>query len=317
MPICRILVVEDHLQVRRFTCSTLHQRTDFQVVGEAEDGLEALLQADALQPDVILLDIGLPKLNGIEAARRILEVVPQCKILFLSLESSRGVVQQALAAGGVGYVHKLHTGRDLLAAIDAVLGGQQFISRELTRPDDVNSNPRHEVQFYSDDAACVERIARFVLPALTTGNSAIVLATKSHREDLARRLKHQRVDLDKAVQSGAFISLDAAEALAGIMINGVPDRQVFLKGLHGLIDSATREASVENPRVSIFGECVGLLCEEGHTKAALQLEKTGNDLLKTHNIEILCAYPLSVFEGKENDQAYTRICSEHTAVYYR
>jgi len=317
MPVCRILVVEDHVAVRRFIYTTLAQRTDFKIVGEAGDGVEAIQLAEELQPDVVLLDIGLPKLNGFEVSRRLVETTPRSKILFLSLESTPGIVEESFSAGGSGFVHKLYTGRDLLAAIDAVTAGGQFVTRELTRGEGMSGHSRHEVQFYSDDSVCVERMSRFIVPALTSGNSAIVLATKSHREDLARLLEQRQVDVDDAVRNGSYISLDAAETLSGIMIDGAPDREAFEKGLSSLIEVATRGATVENPRVAIFGECVGLLCEEGNAKAALQLEKTGNELMKTHNVEILCAYPLRVFDGKDNDRTFTRICGEHTAVYYR
>jgi DNA-binding NarL/FixJ family response regulator len=98
----RVLVVEDFEPFRRFLCSTLGNESDLQVVGEASDGLEAVQQAQALQPDLILLDIGLPTLNGIEAARRIRKVAPQSKILFVSQESSTDVVEEALGTGARG-----------------------------------------------------------------------------------------------------------------------------------------------------------------------------------------------------------------------
>jgi DNA-binding NarL/FixJ family response regulator len=124
----RVLVVEDFEPFRRFLCSTLGNESDLQVVGEASDGLEAVHQAQALQPDLILLDIGLPRLNGIEAARRIRKVAPQSKILFVSQESSVDVVEEALSTGARGYVIKTHATDDLLAAIEAMRAGGQFVS---------------------------------------------------------------------------------------------------------------------------------------------------------------------------------------------
>jgi DNA-binding NarL/FixJ family response regulator len=316
MPICRILVVEDHLPVRQFICSTLNEREDFQIVAETGDGLDALAQATALQPDVVVLDVGLPKLNGLDAARQILQAVPHCRILFLSLESSSAIVQEALSAGAVGYVHKLYTARDLLNAIDAICRGEQFVSAELVPAQGLNFNPRHEVQFYSDDAVCVERIARFIIPALTSGNGAIVIVTRPHAEQLERRLHQQRIDLAAAAQNGSYVSLDASETVAGVMVSGVPDREAFRNGLENLVETVSRATKAENPRVSIVGECAGLLCEDGNTQAALQLEKTGNELLKTHNVEILCVYNRRIFDAEEKDRAFMRICNEHSAVLY-
>ena len=122
----RVLVVEDYEPFRRFVCSILDERPDLQIVCEVSDGLEAVNQAGNLQPDLILLDVGLPSMNGIEAARRIRKLSPKSKILFLSQQSSADVVQEALATGAKGYVSKTLAGTDLLAAVDAVLRGEHF-----------------------------------------------------------------------------------------------------------------------------------------------------------------------------------------------
>jgi DNA-binding NarL/FixJ family response regulator len=105
-PLVRILLVEDFEPFRRFIRSQLQPRLDLEVIAEASDGLEAVHVAEQLQPDLILLDIGLPKLNGIEAARRIRKLCPESKIVFLSQESSADVIEEALNSGGTGYVIK-------------------------------------------------------------------------------------------------------------------------------------------------------------------------------------------------------------------
>jgi DNA-binding NarL/FixJ family response regulator len=128
----RVLVVEDYEPFRRFIRSTLRKRSELQIVGETSDGQEAVDKAEELQPDLIVLDIGLPTLNGIEAARRIRKVSPESKILFISQESSADIVQEALALGALGYVVKVQAGSDLLPAVGAVLEGRQFISSGLS-----------------------------------------------------------------------------------------------------------------------------------------------------------------------------------------
>lgn len=107
-----ILVVDDFEPFRRFVCSILQQRAEFRII-EASDGLEAIQKAEELQPDLILFDVGLPKLNGIEAARRVRQLTSGAKILFLSQESSRDVVQEALSLGARGYVRKLRAQSEL------------------------------------------------------------------------------------------------------------------------------------------------------------------------------------------------------------
>jgi DNA-binding NarL/FixJ family response regulator len=128
VPLIRVLVVEDFLPFRKFIRSTLEKTSELQVVCEVSDGLEAVQKAEKLKPDLILLDIGLPKLNGIEAARQIRKLSPQSKIIFVSQESSADMVQAALDTGALGYVVKTRAGSDLLAAIEAAILEKQFVS---------------------------------------------------------------------------------------------------------------------------------------------------------------------------------------------
>jgi Response regulator containing a CheY-like receiver domain and an HTH DNA-binding domain len=125
----RILVAEDFVPYRRFTCSKLASLGGLQVVGEASDGLEAIQKAVELRPDLIVLDIGLPILNGIDVAREIRSLVPESTIIFLTQESSADVVQLAFNVGVRGYVVKSNAVADLLAAVDAVLLGMTFVSK--------------------------------------------------------------------------------------------------------------------------------------------------------------------------------------------
>jgi DNA-binding NarL/FixJ family response regulator len=124
----RFLVVDDFEPFRRFVCSTLGRRPDSQDVGEASDGLEAVQKAVELRPDLILLDIGLPSLNGIEVARQMRSLVPESKIIFLTQESSAEVMQEALNLGAGGYVIKITAASELLTAVETVLSGKTFVS---------------------------------------------------------------------------------------------------------------------------------------------------------------------------------------------
>jgi DNA-binding NarL/FixJ family response regulator len=124
----RVLVVEDFAPFWQVIRSTLAERPDVQIVSEVADGLEAVQKAEILAPDLVLLDIGLPTLNGIEAARQIRKLAPASKIIFVSQESSSEVVQEALKLGAWGYVAKTRVASDLVAAVDAFLKGRQFVS---------------------------------------------------------------------------------------------------------------------------------------------------------------------------------------------
>jgi DNA-binding NarL/FixJ family response regulator len=135
MSLVRILVVDDLEPWRRFVSSTLEAQPDMQIVSGVCDGLEAVQKAQELRPDLIVLDIGLPKLNGIEAARQIRKLVPNSKILFLTQESSDDVVHEAFSLGARGYVVKIQAGNELLAAVETVLRGEQFVSKGLAAQD--------------------------------------------------------------------------------------------------------------------------------------------------------------------------------------
>jgi DNA-binding NarL/FixJ family response regulator len=132
MPSIRVLVVEDFAPFSQFIRSRLADRPDLQVIGEASDGLEAVQKAEILEPDLVFLDVGLPTLNGIEAARQIRKLAPQSKIVFVTQESSCEVVEEALHLGAWGYVLKTRAAVDLLPAVDAALEGRYFLSIGLS-----------------------------------------------------------------------------------------------------------------------------------------------------------------------------------------
>jgi len=128
----RVLVADDFEPIRRLISSTLKSTPDVCVICEVSDGLEAIQKAAELQPELILLDIGLPKLNGIDAARQIRELAPESKILFITQESPPDVVQEALSVGANGLFVKTDASSDLLTAVRAVLRGDNFVSQ--TKP---------------------------------------------------------------------------------------------------------------------------------------------------------------------------------------
>jgi DNA-binding NarL/FixJ family response regulator len=128
LSLVRILVVDDFADWRCFVLAKLQENCSLQVIGAVFDGLQAVLKAKELQPDLVLLEIRLPMLDGIGAARKIREVAPESKILFLSQELDPDVARAALNAGGHGYVVKLDAERELLPAVEAVMLGKKFVS---------------------------------------------------------------------------------------------------------------------------------------------------------------------------------------------
>ena len=335
---CRVLVVDDYEPWRAFAASILKNQSKLQIIGEARDGLEAVQIAQQLQPDLILLDIGLPTLNGIEAARRIRESSPKSKILFVSENRSRDIAEEALRTGAFGYVVKAAAAAELLPAVEAVLEGKGFVSvnltgstrrdleNELTARDFggekvITQTPRrsmekahqHEVGFYSDQRAFLEIVTQLIGTALDIGNAVIVVATESHRDSLLSRLEARGLDIGGAVNQGRYVALDAAEVLYAFMHNGMPDPVLFMRAFGNLISTAAKVAKVGHPRVAIFGECVHLLWAEGNADAAIAMEKLGNQLVKAYAVDILCGY--SVSPDGMDAHIFQRICAEHSAVY--
>jgi DNA-binding NarL/FixJ family response regulator len=338
----RVLIVDDDEPFRQFLRSTLQDKLEMQITGEASDGEDAIALAQALQPDLILLDIGLPKLNGIEAARRIRELAPRSKIIFCSQESSVDIVEAAFSAGASGYVVKVDAGSELPKAVKAVLQGERYVGSRFTghsftpalglrtpsstqddkivrplQPQDQEIRCWHEAGFYSDDQGFLDDVTQFIGSALEAGNPVIAVATQAHRDSLLPRLEARGLDIAAAIEQGRYISLDAAEALSTFMINDVLDPGRFSKFFGNLIETAAQVVKGEQARVAFFGEGAPLLWAQGHAEAAIQVEELSQQLAKTYDVDILCGYSLGSVLGEMDSQIFQRICAEHSAVHSR
>ena len=129
-----VLLVEDSPAFQAYVARLLDFSQDIEVVARAQDGVQAVRYAQEFKPDLILLDIGLPLLNGIEVAKRVLQFAPDSKIIFLTQESSHEFVEEAFNGGAAGYVLKMRLNSDLWPAIASVREGKQFVSPGLRRP---------------------------------------------------------------------------------------------------------------------------------------------------------------------------------------
>jgi DNA-binding NarL/FixJ family response regulator len=337
----RILVVDDYEPLRRFIASMLGKRSEWRIIAEVADGLEAVHKAEELQPDLILLDIGLPTLNGIEAARRIRSLSPKSKILFVSQESSADVVQEALSSKALGYVVKAHAGTELLAAVEAVLKGQQFIgsglpgcnfadalaTQGLEGPDNdalaslvtrkSEGTRNHEVQFFPDDEALLVGFAEVALAGLEAGDAVIVIATESHRKGLLQRLQDQGVDCVAAIGQGRYIALDVAETLSSFMVNKLPDPAQFLTFATTTIAAGAKATKGDIHRVTICGECAPILWAQGNADAAIQVERLAHEVARIYNVGIFCGYVLKSSQNEQERLFCERICNEHSVARSR
>jgi DNA-binding NarL/FixJ family response regulator len=327
----RVIVVEDHERWRLFFSTALQKQPELQVIGEVSDGLEALQKVEELQPDLILLDIGLPTLNGIEAARRIREVSPASRILFISENRSLDIVKEALSTGACGYILKSDSASELLPAVKAVLEGKRFVSASLSINDLVEpiedqrrngvtpfraqKNVQHEVEFYADNKGFVDGFARFIKGALKDGNAVIVIATDAHHASLLQRLTKDGLNIPAEIEQGSYIPLNVTDTLPNFMVNDSPDPALFRKFAGDLIREAAKGAKGEHPRVAVCGEGVHTLLAAGNLKATLMLERLWDEIAQHYEVDVLCGYFRSVFANEKIISTLERVCAEHTAAH--
>ncbi len=195
MSLLRILIADDHEVARKGIRSVLETHAGWEVCGEARDGREAVECASRLKPDVLLLDIGMPNLNGLDAARQILVVAPESRILILTVHDSEQVVREVLAAGARGFLLKSDAGRDLVTAVEALQQRRTFFTSRVAqmmldgylRPPDVNGacdqvltpREREVIQLVAEGKSTKEVAASLSLSVKTA---------ETHRTNLMRKL---------------------------------------------------------------------------------------------------------------------------------
>jgi CheY-like chemotaxis protein len=296
----------------------MQSRTDWRVIGEVADGLEAVHKARQLQPDLVLLDIGLPTLNGIEAARQIRSVSPTSKILFVSQESSPDIVQTAIDTGAHGYVNKSDARSELIAAVQAILLGRKYLSRGVAggnlagafalpvvggeqkliptpRPLPAEKSWHHEVGFYADGRSLWDARVDFVTKALKNGNAAALIASESHHTEFLSKLQARDVDVSTAIEQGRYIAQDVTEALSSLMVNDLPHPVKFSKLVGELITKATIGVDGDIRRVFVCGEGTTLLWEQGNKEGVVRLEHLWDEMARTSAVQVHCGYLCQAF----------------------
>jgi len=199
----RILLADDHSLVRRGIRSLLGARPGWQVCGEATDGREALQKANELKPDVLILDLSMPELNGLEVTRRVHKMCPQVEVLILTVQDSEQGMRQVLEAGARGYMLKSDAGHELVTAVEAVRHHQLFLSSQASRMLRGSSGLSPK-----DDVALEQPLSpreRQILQLLAEGKGTKEIATalditvktaETHRSNIMRKLDlHHVADL--------------------------------------------------------------------------------------------------------------------------
>ena len=310
----KVLVVEDHEPIRRVICELLQERADLLIVGEAADGLDAIRQAEALRPDVVMLDIGLPMLSGIEVAGLLRAKVPDAKLMFVTNESSLEVVEQAFRKGAHGYVYKPRVQRDILPVLEATIRGGRFVSGGLERiaQGDSLASHRHDVVFCASDAVLIGAFSRFIDGELREGNAVVAVVTAAHERSLQSSLEASHVDVALAIRQQRYLPVNVSELLAKATVNGCPDPLRYLDAAGDLLTDVTRRATDNHARVAACGEGTSILWSQGHVEAAIQIECLLDEIAMSRQMDILCAYPLAARD--ESVPTVRRLCAEHTMV---
>jgi CheY-like chemotaxis protein len=310
----RVLVVDDYERWRIYIRSTLQKTAQWQIVGEATDGFNAIEKAQELNPDIILLDVGLPSLNGIQAARQILDRNPSARVLFVSEHRASDIAEAALNTGACGYVLKSDAARELLPAMQAAVEGRFVGARLAAPPAACVDEPRlrlrscrHEVALYSSEAVLVEYYATFAEMALRAGNTVVVVTNEPRRHMFHERLEARGIT--RAARTERIISLGVSETLSQIIVDGLPDVARFMSAANELL--AQSALPTRSGRLSACGDCAQTLWQQGNGIAALQLERLWDQFAKANSVDILCGYPFT----PPHDAVFREICAEHSAVH--
>ncbi len=161
----------------------------------------------------------------------------------------------------------------------------------------------HSVHIYEDSAALVNRLCAIVSASLRTGDSVVIVATAEHREQLLKELQNCGLDVRTHARQGRYAMLDAEQTLASFMREGMPDTNLFNGSVLQILDQARRSARSHGKRLTVFGEMVAVLWQEGKKDAALQLETLWNDALNEQAFHLHCAYPRGCVLNDEDEVA--------------
>ena len=317
-----VLVVDDYEPWRRRVATELEKSGRWRVAGECEDGGDAVREAAAQKPDLVILDIGLKTMNGVEAARRILAGDPTVRILFLTGQQSPEVAEAALAIGARGYLLKPEAGGALLRAMESVVAGARFVSPGL--PDYVldatarsTSSPRHTAAFHAKDAALADEYVRFAEHALGRGRPVVVVAPRAALENVHARLEARGVKVDRAIDDRQYQAVDIEPELSRLMPEGRYDRERFRESAEGILrDARTRAVSGVHP--AVCGEIAPHVWKQGRSDLAIDIERVWDEAVTSFGADLLCGYCVDSSRLADADYSVFReICGAHGTVHVR
>lgn len=313
MACIRILIVDDHEAVRRGIRALLSARAEWSICGEASDGVEAIQKAKSLRPDVVLMDVTMPRMDGVQATKIIRQDVAEAEVVLISQNDPSIVRGQASEIGARDFVAKCDLSRDLLSTIERVVVGY---GNPRTKNEPwcgllADAAPRdHIVQLYQDEQFLSRAVCRFAVSAINHGEGVILVPTSAHWNALRPRLEAEGVDVQAAQASGQLKVVDADQLLPGFMRDAMPDAPLFL-GLAGETIAQARGGD-RFTKVRWWGEMVNVLWERGDIAASMGLEDLFHKLAHDQEIAIFCSFLMDNFDGEVHARMLPRLGQNHS-----
>jgi DNA-binding NarL/FixJ family response regulator len=342
MSTVEILIADDRELFRRMVRSLVESQSAYHICGEAGDGLQAIERARQLRPDVVLMDINMPRMNGLEATRIIGREIPECNVIIVTQNDARIAREQAREVNAKGFVTKSDLSRDLLPMIEKCRKakpeareaktakarivqwkGAAMENNSLHQTKSAASHaepwcgvlnsaaPRdHIVQLYQDQQFLNRAVCRFAAAAIMNGEGVILVPTVAHWDAFRPRLESEGVDVKAAEKRGQLTVVDADNLLPTFMRDGMPDSPVFLGLAQNVISQARGEGRY--PKVRWWGEMVNILWERGDVAASMQLEDQFDQLAHEQDIAIFCSFLMDNFDGDVHARMLPRLSENHS-----
>jgi CheY-like chemotaxis protein len=317
-----VLLVDDHRMMRAGLRSLLETGAGIEVVGEASSGHAALSLARSLLPDIVVMDVAMPGMSGIEATRLIRAENGRMRVIAISTYSEQSYVDSMRGAGACDYVLKSEAHDKLLPAVFAASAartrpGPRTGTRAGTAADasypwkKLLAEPGlcgHIVQLYQDEEFYCEAISHFAAEGLKRNEAVILVPTAPHREILSARLEDAGFDVEDLVLRGWLMFLDADETLPKFLVGGLPDAERFKALARKAIATAR-----SNGRVCVrwWGEMVNVLYVAGNRRGSTRLEELFDEVAHEEAIAIFCSFLMDKFDAAIYDGPLGDVCRTH------
>lgn len=336
MSFVEVLIADDHDAFRRAIRSVIECNPAYRVCGEARDGIDAVEKVRQFRPDIVLMDINMPRMDGLHATQIIRREVPDCNVIIVTQNEAKIAREQARIVDAKGFITKSDLSRDLIptmgsmamrnrSSLDPKKGEQEGSSAAHPAsaygvPDSegepwcgllTSAAPRdHIVQLYQDQQFLNRAVCRFAAAAIANGEGVILVPTVAHWDAFRPRLESEGVDVKAAEKRGQLTVVDADNLLPTFMRDGMPQSPVFLGLAQNVISQARGDGRYK--KVRWWGEMVNILWERGDVAASMQLEDQFDQLAHEQDIAIFCSFLMDNFDGDVHARMLPRLGENHS-----